>query len=438
LTPRSAQTKPLEKRPVYAFAAFLLILGAALIVVGVHDASLADRSFGVKTSSAVLLVVGVVLWVAAWQLVRLCRAWRCGKRPPCNPIVVLAFLLAALFGVYVFFSAIARSAGAQWPLVVSTAVVILVFAAGGLLLFGDDVELTRARVSGGVAIAVVGIAVGAWEFWYQNQYMPSHAGRAVALKVDLRRAGRQATFDVIRATVDYEAIGGKSVLIIGSAYTLTGSRVDRCPRSATVLRVAGFFKGFLTDPQRLRFMANVREETPTVLAAGKFAGDGKRLDPNVPAERGFVFLVPRHRYQLLRFRAQLFAIPGSVHLSQRAVPEYKLYRDNELYAYWHVDDDSWLHDLIYGRERWVLIRYELVDPGDKSARNTPANETPVTQALRVTARFPRPTWSKGKPDEKATQLLFDITEPPKQRPSDASEPFAGTELALESVSASCP
>jgi hypothetical protein len=409
-----------------------------VIVVGVHDASLAEASFGVEAASVALLVIGIVYLVAASQLDRLRRAWRGGKRPPCSPIVPLALLLAALLGVYMFFSALGGSAGAQWPLVVATAVAILVVSVGGLRFFWDDVERTRAGVRGGVGIAVLGIAVGAWEFWYQNQYIPSHAGRAVALKVDLRRAGEQAPFDVIRATVGYEAIGGKSVAIIGSAYTLTGSRVERCPRSATVQRVAGFFTGFLTDPQRLRFMADIREETPKVLAAGKFAGDGKRLDPDVPAERGFVFLVPRQRYQLLRFRAQLFAIPGSVHLSQRAVPEYKLARDNELYAYWHIDDDSWLHDLLYGRERWVLIRYELVDPSDERARSTRANATPVAQALRVTARFPRPTWSKGKPDERATQQLFDITEPPKSTPSDASEPFAGTELAIGSVSASCP
>jgi len=435
-THAAARAKPPEKGLVYALAAFLVILGAAVIVVGVHDASLADASFGVKAASAVLLAVGIVFWVAAGQLVRLGRTWRNGDRPPCKPIVLLALLLASLLGVYVFFTAIGRSAGAQWPLVVSTGLAILVIAAGALLSFWSDVKFTRARISEAVAIAVLGIAVGAWEFWYQNQYVPSRAGRAVALKVDLRRAGQQAAFDVIRATVGYEAIGGKSVRIIGSAYTLTGSRVERCSRSATVERVAGFFAGLLADPQRLRFMADVREGTPTVLAAGKFAGDGKRLDPAVPADRGFVFLVPRHRYQLLRLRAQLFAIPGSVNLSQRAVPEYKLYGDNELYAYWHVDDDSWLHDLLYGRERWVVIRYELVDVGDKSARSTEANTTPVAQALRVTARFPRPSWSQGKPEEKAPQLLFDGTEP-KQRPSDASEPFAGTELALESVSATC-
>jgi hypothetical protein len=33
-----------------------------------------------------------------------------------------------------------------------------------------------------------------------------------------------------------------------------------------------------------------------------------------------------------------------------------------MYGFWHVDDDSWLNDLVSGRERWVVIRYELVDP----------------------------------------------------------------------------
>ena len=179
--------------------------------------------------------------------------------------------------------------------------------------------------------------------------------------------------------------------------------------------------GFLPDPQRTRFMADVWEERPaTVLVAGKFVGDGKRLDADVSSRRQLVFHVRRGRYQLLRFRAQLFAIPASVQLSQRTLPEYTTFRgDNDLYGFWHVDDDSWLHDLVYGRDRWVVMRYELVSRPD----------APVTSPdLRVTARFPDPTWSEGKPSAASVQKLF-----AKPQPSDASEPFADTELALEEV-----
>ena len=159
-----------------------------------------------------------------------------------------------------------------------------------------------------------------------------------------------------------------------------------------------------------------------MLAAGKFVGDGKRLDPNVPAGREFIFFVPRHLYQLLRFRAQLFAIPASVRLSQRALPEYANFPgDYERYGFWQVVDDSWLHDLIYGRARWVVVRYELVDPADKS---TPE----VSTALRATARFPKPTWGETTPSPALVNRLFE-----QPQPSDSSEPFADTELSLGSL-----
>ncbi|HEY8778130.1 MAG TPA: hypothetical protein VIM33_16840 [Gaiellaceae bacterium] len=420
---------------IYGFAASFLMVGAAAMVVGIHDASLAQAPFGVTLISSVLLVIGVVLFVGVYDLVRLGRrgAWSGGKRPPCRPIVLVAFLVLFLLGVYVFFSGI-RTVGVQRLVVVIAALAFMVMAILGLLVFGSDIRVTLAHVGGAVALTLIGTTIGLWEFWYQNRYVPSHAGRAVALNVGLRVVGRQAGFDVIRASVGYEDIGGRSVSVIGSAYTLTGSRVIRCARAPTVSRVASFFNGFLTDPQRIRFMADVREESPSVLAAGKFVGDGKRLDPNVTAGRDFVFLVPEGHYQLLRFRAQLFAIPASVQLSQRTKPEYKMLAgDNELYGFWHVDDDSWLHDLIYGRGRWVIMRYELVDPGDTKARRGKAETTTVTPAFRVTARFPAATWSEAKPGPARTERLFE-----KQQPSDASEPFADTELALEGVSGRCP
>jgi hypothetical protein len=407
--------------PVYALTAFLLIVAAAAIVLGIHDAALARASLGVTVGSAVLLVVGAVLVVAAWDLVKLGRrsSWPDGERPPCRPLVLVAFLVTILVGVYAFLSAI-RTATAQRPFVVGTALAIVAASLIGLSFFGRDARVTLPRV-GTIVLGLIGTIVGAWEFWYQNQYVPARAGRAVALKVDVEPAGRQKRDDVIRATVEFENVGGRSVSVIGSSYTLTGSHVVRCPRPATAAAVQQIFNGFLTDPQRTRFMADVWEERPaTVLAAGKFVGDGKRLDADVSSRRQLVFVVPRGRYQLLRFRAQLFAIPASVELSQRTLPEYTtIPGDNDLYGFWHVDDDSWLHDVIYGRDRWVVLRYELVSrPG----------ATATSPDLRVTARFPNPTWAEGKPSPKTVQKLFAAPQP-----SDASEPFADTELALEGV-----
>jgi hypothetical protein len=225
---------------------------------------------------------------------------------------------------------------------VVVALLLLAIGIAGLRFFRGDVKITVPRVGGAIAVALIGAAGGIGQFWYQNQYAPSRAGQAVALKASLQMVDERRNHYVVRATVDYEGAGGRGVSVIGSTYTLTGSRIVRCQRSATIARVAQFFQSLNLDPQRSRFMADVVEQQPaTVLAVGKFVADGKRLEPNVPSRRELIFLVPRGRYQLLRFRASLFAIRGSVRLSRRTDPEYRqLGGESFMYGFWHIDDDS--------------------------------------------------------------------------------------------------
>jgi phosphoglycerol transferase MdoB-like AlkP superfamily enzyme len=169
-----------------AFTAFLGTLGAAAIVVGMHDSAFDSASVGVTALSALLLVVGVVLLVAAYHLVRLTRRstltddWR----PQPKSIVLVAFLLTIVLGIYVFFAAIGTS-GAQRIVVVAGALAIIVAGLLGVRFFGRDARITHLRVEGAIALGVIGIVVGVGQFWFQNQYVPSHAGRAVALKVAL-------------------------------------------------------------------------------------------------------------------------------------------------------------------------------------------------------------------------------------------------------------
>jgi hypothetical protein len=159
-----------------------------------------------------------------------------------------------------------------------------------------------------------------------------------------------------------------------------------------------------------------------LLGAGKFVGDGKRLDVKVPATRELLFFVPHGRYQLLRLRAQLFAISASVPLSRSSLPVYlSVPGDHDEYGIWRVDDYSWLHTLIYGRRRWVVLRYEL------AVAPKVANVSPD---LRVTARFLHPTWGEAPPTTSRLQAAFSETEP-----TDSSEPFANAELPLAPVAA---
>jgi hypothetical protein len=403
-------------------ALFFFVFACAALVVGLHDVALADADLRVTATSVVLLAVAGVLLVAARQLLGLSRQanWHGGVRPRCKPPVLIAFLLVLLAGLYVFLSGI-RAAGDQRILVASVGLIFIGVAVAGLLVFGSEARVTAPRV-GALALALAGATVSAWQFWYQNEYAPSQAGRAVALRANLVHETTQRREDVVRATVSYEAVSGKSLSVVGSAYTLTGSRVVRCDRRerADVSAAADVFKTFLVDPQRSRFSADVREQQPgTVLYVGKFVGDGRRLEPKVPYVRQFVFYVRRGSYQLLRFRAELFAISGAVNLSPRSRPQYELGPDGYLYGFWHVDDDSWLRDLVYGRERWVVIRYELVfQPGATKAYSD----------VRVTARLTDGTWGQGRPSLEQAARLFT-----RLRLTDPAEPFAASELPLEEV-----
>jgi hypothetical protein len=429
--PRPAENKttagpqPWRAVAIFGFAVFFAVLGTAALVVGVHDASLNHAGFGVVATGALLLAMGALDLFAAAQLAQMNRRslWKNGEPPPCRLPVLVAFLVTILFALYIFLTALSSS-GAQWPVVVAAAILLLLCPFAGLYLFGQDARVTLPRI-GAVALGLVGTAIGAWQFWYQHQYAPSHAGRAVALKVELARADTQENYDVIDASVTYTDVGDSSVSVLGSTYTLTGSRVVRCQRPSRTRIIRPAFKGFLVDPQRIRYMSAVLERGPQVLAAGKFVGDGKRLDHDVSGTRSFVFFVPHKHYQLLRFRTQLFAIPASVPLSQRTLPIFRtIPGDSDVYGLWHVDDDSWFHDLVYGRERYVVLRYELVDPKHEASPNAGPN-------FRVTARFPRPRWTKGTPSNERLDELFATSKATEA--SDASEPFADAELALAPI-----
>jgi hypothetical protein len=414
---------------LYVFAALLTAVAVVSLVLGIHDASLSRSSFGLIVSSAMLLSVGVVLAIVAAQLVALARSrpWDGGERPPCRPVVLVGFLSTILLAVFVFFSG-ARGGGPQRPVVIAVAVGLLVLGAAGLRFFGSDARVNLPRL-GGIALGLVGTLFAASQFWYQNQFVPARAGRSVALKATLALDGRQKTSDVVRARLEYEDVGATSVAVIGSAYTLTGSRLVKCSRLSPAEAVKEVFAGFLVDPQRSRYMTEEWEEQPPdLLATAKFVGDGKRLNPDVAASRDIVFLVPHGQYQLLRLRAQLFAIPATVELSSSALPTYEFLDDNALYGFWHVEDDSWLHDLLYGRERWVVLRYDLV--------NRVAGRPPPKQAspdIRVSVRFPDPTWSSGRPSAEKAQRLFE-----QPAPSDSSEPFANSELAVGDLAQRTP
>jgi hypothetical protein len=364
-----------------------------------------------------LIAGGVVNLVAAWKLVSAGDA-------PCPHVVFVAFLLTALLGTYAFVAGI-KTGGDQRPIVAVVAALITAAAIVGARMAWRSGRHGELQIAAAVIVGLLGIFVGTVEFWFQNQYVPSQLESAVSLDVHLKLDAVQKRYDVIGVTIGYEDIGGRNVRVLGSTYTLTGSRVISCKSIAEPSAVQNILGGPLADPQRSRFMANAIEQQPAkVLGAGRFAGDGIRLDANVPASRNLIFWVPRGEYQLLRLRVQLFAVSASLPLAEREVDKQhpKLIYDNNVYNIWTVDDSSWFHDLVYGRRRLVITRYRIVSQ-PKALVASPD--------LLVDARFPDPSWSGGIPSKAAMLKMFaggGATATPTQ-------PFADTELALQPLAA---
>lgn len=417
-----AKDQPKSVRAVRFFAGFFSLAGIAALVVGAHDATLHGSGLGVLFPGLLLLLAGGVFIGAAWKLIRAARSPKEHEKRSlsCEPPVPLAFLVSILLGVYVFFGALAGT-GPQRAIVITVSVAFMAAGAVGLGLFWGDIEVSVVRVGATVALTVTGLLVGVWEFWYQNAYVPSHLDRAVSVQVSLKKLRTQGRYDLLSATFGYQDIGSRAVVVLGSVYTLTGSTVIACPRSETPKRERPLFKGQLPDPQRSRFMYPVWEIQPaTILAAGTFAPQGRRLAPSAPASRQLILYVPHNRYQLLRLRAQVLAISASVPLAAKP-PVPKNTGDQDIYSLWQLRDGGWFQSLLSGSRGWIVTRYEIVNPESK------ANHDNADPDLRVIAKFPNSTWSGNQPNAAQIRKLFPPNRPP---PLSETETFADAELPV--------
>lgn len=411
-----------------AYAAFLLVYGLAQVVIGGHEVAFVAGALDVSAFGAIALAAGIVQVVAAMYLARMARGSRqSGERPDCNPIVPLAFAAGAIIAAYVVLAAI-RTADHNWPVVV-VGILLAGVSASGVVVFARharDAKRVGVRASG-IALGLLGTAAGLAQFWYANDYSPSHVGGGIVLTTQLERVSVQDGIVTVRATIAAENVGGSSVLVLGSAYSLTGQQLVRCFRRATVKRVFGVFSGPLADPQVVRFSRYVGHDQPRLVAAGKFLGDGLRLDPAQKLLKDYIFYVPADRFQLLGLRAQVFVIRSGIKLGIDFTRPVLNPADGSAYEFWRADDRSWMHALITGPNRWIAVRYELGNP-DRPRR--------INTTLRANVRFPAPSWDSGPPSIAATAALF--SRKPLGQTADASEPFSDAELPLGAVPTATP
>ncbi len=408
---------------VAGYAAFLAVYGAAQVVIGGHDIAFAPGALDVLAFGLISFAAGVAQLVAAACLVRVLRQpWPSGTRPGCSPVVPLAFAAGAIIAGYVALTAF-RTANHNDTVVVVTLVLVAV-SLSGLAVFARDVRSVGIKI-GAIALGLLGTVASIGQFWYANDYTPSHVGRGIVLTTHLGRVSQNKGIVAVRASIDAENVGNSSVLVLGSAYSFTGEQLFRCFRQSTVKRVAGVFSGQIPDPQAARFTRYVRNQQPRLVTAGKFLGDGLRLDPGQQISKDFIFYVPAGSFQLLALRAQVFVIRSDIRLGI-AADDFRAPvlnpDDGDSYEFWRVDDRSWLHALITGPNRWIAVRYEF------GVYKHPQRLIPT---LRANVRFPAPSWSASPPSVAATAALFAAS--PLGQTADASEPFSDSEMPFSPV-----
>jgi hypothetical protein len=400
-----------------AFAIFFGLLGAASLMVGGHDATLASGGLGVTLVGAFLVIAAVVVLAGTVALVG-ARVNAFGSPEGCASVALVASLVAALIGFYVLVSALrADDPGA---IVLAVAIIIVVGGLGGVAYFGRGKQLTLARAGTG-AVGLVGTILAAWQFWYTNDYVPSHSGANVTVTARLEVLPQSGPFSNVRATLSAVNRGDTKITVVGSVYTLTGSRMierNRPPR----MRPLDVFDGLIPDPQVVRFSRYTTEEgAPRAIATGKFIGDRQDLEAGQETSRKLTFSFPSGYYNVIRIRAQVFAIRGLRLSLTDPVEIVACPNRGRVFSFWPIADDSWVRDLVEGRHRWIVIEYVMLDAnGDVS---------PSGSLAYVTARFPSASWQKERPSVKEALHLFDRA----LAVEDVNEVFAADEVVLPSA-----
>jgi hypothetical protein len=394
-------------------APLLTVVGGAALVVGAHDAFLPAASLTTVLTGTLMLLAGAVAVLGAVVLFARPQLVRDRERPWAR-VVFAAFVCSTLIAVYVLAAAL-RSEERN-PVAAPIAALAFLAGALGALYFARGLTL-RARDIGASALGLAGTVFAAWQLWYTNEYVPSRAGASVELSAAvtvLDTAGERSSG---RVTLTTRNRSSRDLIVVGSAYTLLGTTLGAEPAPPDSDRAARAFRGVLRDPQATRFARSTRERSPELLTAGKFVGDRETLRAGAEQTRHYAVTFPSRCFDGLRLRAEAFAV-GDLDLTLTKPPVVRRSeRDGYVYISWFVDPGSWLKSLVEAPYRWVVIRYEIPDV---TALSPP-------DFIRVTARFPSPSWSSDPPTLEAAERLFATPVGDARR---LSEVYANDEVPL--------
>jgi hypothetical protein len=274
-------------------------------------------------------------------------------------------------------------------------VLVLLATVVGTLYFGRGLSVGL-RDLGATLLGLAGTIFAAWQLWYANEYVPSRAGASVELSAEIAAVKTEGKRSTGRVTLTTTNRSTSDLILVGSAYTLLGTTVEPETAVASSDQAARAFRGVLRDPQASRFSRDARERSPELLTAGKFVGDRETFQAGATQTRHYAVTFPSGCFNALRLRAEVFAV-GDLDLTLTRAPVVRRSpRDGYVYIFWYVDPGTWLKSLVDAPHRWVVIRYEIPDVTSLSPPDF----------IRVTARFPSPSWDSDPPTLPAAEKLF--------------------------------
>jgi hypothetical protein len=354
--PRRAVTQR-EKWLVGLIALALFSLGFLALVVGIHDVSLRDEPLRVTATGGVIAAAGllvgfagVLLWSFTFNL-KTIEVWS-------GRLVLAACWLVAIGAVYVLIAE-GRSLTVDW-LILAVAGVIFALAVAAFF-FLEKVTLVTLGKVGAFLLGVIGTAFGVFQFWYQQEYLPTHRPPALSLTAGIESAGERPGRELYKATITTKNTGTVKVIAFTGTYVLSGLTYGAVKKEPTEDRIMAPLQQDLADPYYSRFLRHYAPNTFTPIAAGRLFAENRYFEPNDELSREYIVAAPRCRYALLMLRTNI--VVGSGELLQLedkpAVPRMFFIPPSRnvvgVFSEWHVKDDSWIHDVVDGKERWIQI-----------------------------------------------------------------------------------
>jgi hypothetical protein len=336
----------------------LIALGIFALVVGMHDVILRDEPLRVTTTGAVITVAGPLVLFAGVLLlifvlnVSTIEVWS-------GRVILAACCHVAIGAAYLIIDE-ALSLSVDWRIVTVAGVVGALAVAA--FFFLEKITLVTLGKVGVFLLGLVGTAFGVFQFWYQQEYLPTHKPPALSLTAQVEPAGERAGAgrELYKATITTKNTGTVKVIAFTGTYVLNGMTYGAVKKKPTEARIMAPLQADLADPYYSRFLRHYVPNSFTPIAAGRLFAENRYFEPNDELSREYVVASPLCRYELLTLRANIVVARGELlRLEDKPVVPRTYFQSSKsevgVFSVWHVKDDSWIHDLVDGKERWIEI-----------------------------------------------------------------------------------